>query len=611
MTDTAIIHRIFTADRIEAWRAKYLWVNAAVAILGLASFLMFHGKLLTAEWEGAVAVFQALCLLALICETVGVYVLARGLREGWRYSPFDSALLVIGVGLGAGLFALSPWIGGFLAEDTALIAFAYLTQAGLLAFVAMRLLRLFSFITRLGRSPLQVFMGSFAALIAIGTLLLLLPGAHPPGQDVSFLDALFTATSATCVTGLVVVDTGTAWTRFGQLVILTLIQVGGLGMMSFAAFFGMTLGGGGVRDAAAVGEMMNLNALGRVGRAAAWILGATLACEVIGVALLYGHWVDDAGVRLAGEDQLYYSIFHSISAFCNAGFSLHADSIVRYAGNWPVSLSLSWLVVLGGLGFLVIMEVCTFRYWSHPWLRRVTFIRRKVKHQRIPHFSLQTKIVLLATALLLLFGTGGYAAMEWDYTLRDLGWSEKLLASLFQSMASRTAGFNSVDIGSMHPSTQFWTVLLMLVGGSPGSVAGGIKTTTFVVMILAVIATFRGRPAEIFQRRIPDPLIHKALVMLVLALAFICTAAVALSITESAGEGLPRHSFLDILFEAASAFCTVGMSTGLTAELTDAGRVIIIACMYFGRIGPLTLVLALGARRRQRFQYPEEPVMIG
>ncbi|MBE7491632.1 MAG: hypothetical protein HS108_07755 [Planctomycetes bacterium] len=609
MTETAIIHRLFTDERVEAWRARYFWPNAAVSLLGLASFLLFHGRLFNPSWEPAVAVFQALCLLVLIGETLGVYVLSRRLREGWRRAPADSAALLVGVVMGAGLFAFSHWISGVLSEDTTVTAFAYLTQAGFLAFVGARLLRLLSFVSRLARSPLRVFMGSFAMLILVGTGLLMLPGAH--ATDVRFIDAFFTATSATCVTGLTVVDTGTAWTRFGQLVIITLVQVGGLGMMTFAAFFGLSMGSGGVRDAAAVGEMLNLNTLGRVGRATVWILGSTLVCELVGVGLLYGHWVDGAGLTLPAEDQLYYSVFHSISAFCNAGFSLHPDSIVRYVGNWPVNLTLSWLVVMGGLGFVVIMELCTFRYWSLPLLRRVPFIRRRVKHERVPHFSLQTKIVLLATGVLLVGGALGFLVLEWNHSMALLTTDEKLAAAFFQSMASRTAGFNSVDTGAGHSSTQFWTILLMLIGGSPGSVAGGIKTTTFVVMILAVVATFRSRPVEIFQRRIPDGLILKALVMLALALTFICFATLALCLTEHAGTGVPRHDFLDVLFEAASAFCTVGLSTGLTPELTDPGRVIIIACMYFGRIGPLTLVLALGARKTQRFQYPEEPVMIG
>jgi len=609
LTDTAIIHRLFTDERVEAWRKRYFVPNAIVAVLGLASFLLFHGKLFEAGWEPAIAVFQAVCLMVLIGETVGVYVLARSLREGWRRAVPDSAALLFGVVTGVGLFVFSHWTSGVLTESATLTAFAYLTQAGLLAFVAARLMRVLSFVSRLSRSPLQVFMGSFAGLIAVGTGLLMLPGAH--AQDVRLIDAFFTATSATCVTGLAVLDTGTAWTRFGQLVIITLVQVGGLGMMTFAAFFGLSSGSGGVRDAAAVGEMLNLNALGRVGRATMWILGSTVVIELIGVGLFYGHWTDSTGARLGGEDQLFYSVFHSISAFCNAGFSLHGDSMIRYTGDWMLTLSMSWLVVMGGLGFLVIMELTTFKYWTHPLLRRFPFIRRRVKKQRIPHFSLQTKIVLVATVLLLLIGMLGHLALEWNDTLAALRWDQKIEAAFFQSASSRTAGFNSVDTASTHASTKFWTIILMLIGGSPGSVAGGIKTTTFVVMILAVVATFRSRPAEAFQRRIPDSLIHKSLVMLVLALAFICMATLALTVTESAGLGIQRHSFLDVLFEAASAFCTVGLSTGLTPELTDVGRLIIIACMYVGRIGPLTLVLALGARKAQRFQYPEESVMIG
>ena len=610
MTETILIHRLFTGERIEAWRARYAWVNAVVSVVALASFVFFYGKVFPETWEPWLALFQAACLLALIGETVGVHVLSRNLREGWRNAPAESAALLAGVMLGLGLFVSSTWTTGLLGEDATLSAFAYLTQGGMLVFVTMRAMRLFSFVARLARSPMRVFMGSFAAMIAIGTGLLLLPGAHAPGRDISILDALFTATSATCVTGLTVVDTGDTWARFGQIVIIALVQIGGLGMMTFAAFFGLAYGRGmGLRDAAALGEILNLNVMGRVGKATAWIVGATLVVEALGVAALYGNWVDNYGSALPAGEQLYFSVFHSISAFCNAGFSLHSDSMVRYVGDWPIVLTLSGLVVLGGLGFLVIMEVTTFRYWAHPWLRRVGFIRRRVKNQQLPRMSLQTRIVLLATIALLLVGAVGFLVFEWHHTLAGLDMGDKIAAAFFQSMASRTAGFNSVDTAASHPSTQFWTILLMLIGGSPGSVAGGIKTTTFVVLILAVVAAFRGRPTEIFRRRIPDRLIHKSLVMLVLALTFICAATLALTLSEAARPG--GADFERLLFEAASAFCTVGLTAGETGKLTTTGELIIIVCMYLGRIGPLALVLALGSRAPQRFEYPEEPVMIG
>lgn len=612
MTDTRLITRIFTDERVEAWRERYFWVNTVTSLLAFASFLLFHGEAFPESWDPWIALFQSVCLVVLIGETLGVYIASRKLSEGWRQAPADTLALVVGALMGLGLFLASHWITGALSQSETFGAFALLTQAGLGAFVCLRLLRAFSFMTRLAQSPLHVFLGSFAGLILLGTGLLMLPGAHAPEQPIGFLDALFTSTSATCVTGLTVLDTGTAWTRFGQLVILALIQVGGLGIMSFAAFFGLAFGRGmGVRGTAAVGEILNLEMVGRVGRVTVWILGSTFAIEALGVWWLYGYWVDAAGNLLPPGEQLYYSAFHSISAFCNAGFSLYPDNMVRYVGHWPIVLSLSFLVVLGGIGFVVIMEIATYRFWAHPALRRVPMIRRRVKNQQLPRLSLQSKIVLVTTAGLLLVGAVGFLVLEWNNSMSAMDFSDRMAAAVFQSMAARTAGFNSIDTVHTTTSTQFWTILLMLIGGSPGSVAGGIKTTTFFVMLLAVLSTVRGRPPEAFKRRIPELLIRKSLVMLVLALAFIFIATLLLTVTEAEGMGAQRHGFEQILFEASSAFCTVGLSSGVSAELTPWGKLIIIACMYIGRIGPLTLVLAVGRRHARKFEYPEEQVMIG
>jgi trk system potassium uptake protein len=608
-----LIQRILADDRVEAWRERCYWPNTIVALVALGTFLLLHGGVIPRGWEAPLAAFHAVALLALVVETVGVFVVARTLREGFRFAPMDTLALLVGVVIGVALLAVSPWVLGVLDERDTLSALSYLTQTGMLVFVGIRLLRVMSFFTNLVRSPLLVFMGSFAALIAVGTLLLLLPGAHAEGHVITFTDALFTATSASCVTGLIVLDTGTAFSRFGQTVIIVLVQFGGLGMMTFATFFSLAFGRAlAVKDAAAAGEVMNMDFVGRVGRTVAWILGLTIGCEAIGVALMYGHWVEQGtDTLLPASEQLYYSVFHSISAFCNAGFCLYPDSLSYYVGHWPMVLTTSGLVILGGLGFLAVYEVMTFRFWAHPYARQFNFIRRRVRDQRLPRLSLQTKLILTATLILLVSGAALFWLLEMPHTLKDLSWDEKLAASLFQSMASRTAGFNSVDIGETHASSQFLTIMLMLVGGSPGSVAGGLKTTTFMVMILAVIATLRGRPTEAFKRRIPDSVIRKCLTMLALAITFICTATLLLLLTESAGVGAMDNGFERILFEVSSAFCTVGMSTGITGELTEPGRAIIIACMYFGRIGPLTLVLALGRRAERRFEYPEEPVMVG
>lgn len=607
-----MIQRIHTDERVEGWRNRCLWLNTVVSLGGLLSFLLYHGEVFPHAWDPWVALFQAVSLVVLMVETVGVYWLARHLKAGWGYAVPDSVAAVTGAALGAALLVLSPLAGAVLDDSAASTAFAYLTQAGLLAFVAIRLLRVFSFVTRLVRSPLLVFMASFVGLIVAGAGLLLLPGARVPGFDLSVVDALFMSTSATCVTGLAVMDIGSQFTRFGQLVILALIQVGGLGIMTFAAFFSLMYGRGmGVREGAAMGEVLSVDTVGRVGRMLGGILGITAACEAIGAVALYGLWLGPDGSPLPAGEQIYYAVFHSISAFCNAGFSLHGDSLVRYAGDWRTLVPVSALIVSGGLGFTVIMDLLSYRFWAHPWLRRIPALHARLRRVAVPRLTVQTKLVLISTAVLLVLGAVGVAGLEAGNLLQGRDVSEQAAVAAFHGLTPRTAGFNTVDMAQARPATNYFTILLMLVGGSPGSTAGGLKTTTIALMMLSVLATLRGRSTEAFHRRLPEGLIRKSLVMLVLVLVFINAATLALMISESGGIAAAGNGFETVTFEVVSAFCTVGLSMGATAKLTTAGKLIIILCMFVGRVGPLTLVLALGSRSRQRFEYPDEGVMIG
>lgn len=597
-------------DRVEEWRHKYRYFNLTAGVFGVASFLLFHGGLLSEAAIPVITLIHALCLLTLIGETVGVYLASGGIREGWSRAAPDSLAVLGGILTALTLAAFSPlWLHLFDHSDVETAVFA-LGQVGLLLFISMRFLRFVSFMTRFDTSPLMIFTGSFVAIILTGAGLLLLPGAR--NIELSVTDALFMSTSATCVTGLSTLNIATDLTPFGQGVILILIQIGGLGIMSFAAFFSLFFGRGmGVRDQAAMSEVLNVDIVGRVGKTVGWIFGITFVVEALGAAALYGHWVDSSGVALPAAQQLYYSVFHSISAFCNAGFSMYSDSMVQYAGDWPVVLSISSLVIVGGLGFTVILDILTYRPWAHPALRRYKPIRKRLKNLSLPRLSLQSKLVLIATVVLLFVGTLGFWLLEADNTLAGMSWSEQLAASFFQGMTTRSSGFNSVDVAELTPATNFFIILQMVIGANPGSTGGGLKTTTFIVMGLAVVATLRRRNTEAFNRRLPDQLIRKALVMLVLALVFINFATLALMITESGGAASGQYGFEQITFEVVSAFSTVGLSTGITSELTGAGKFIIIACMFIGRVGPLTLVLAIGTRKAKPYEYPEEQVMIG
>jgi len=443
-----------------------------------------------------------------------------------------------------------------------------------------------------------ILAGSFAVVIASGALLLSLPFAHS-GEPVSFLDALFTSASAVCVTGLTVVDTGSRFSPAGQAVVLALIQVGGLGLMTFAVFVGVLLGRKvGFTDRMVIQDSMHHTPKAGVRRLVRYVLTFTLVTEAAGAALL---WLRFRGQYPAGE-AVWQSVFHSVSAFCNAGFGLLTDNLVRYRGDTLVNLVVTGLVIVGGLGFLVNMEV-----WDQARLR--------LRGIRAPVPTLHSRLALTVTAALLLGGTVAFLALEWGNVLSDLPLRERVLAAWFQSVSPRTAGFNTIDFGLVSSDTLFFTIFLMFVGASPGSTGGGIKTTTLGLLVALVVARWRGRGrATVFHRTIPHAVMDRALTLALLAWALVSLAVGLLVATETRGVpfGAAEPRFLALMFEAVSAFGTVGLSTGITASLTGAGKLVLVALMYAGRVGPLTLVLAVGPRPgRGRFRYAEENVMVG
>ncbi len=445
--------------------------------------------------------------------------------------------------------------------------------------------------------PAVLFAGSFGVAIAAGTILLSLPFAHT-GAPVAPLDALFTAVSAVCVTGLTVVDTGSRFSPAGQAVILALIQVGGLGIMTFAVFVGVVLGRKvAFTDRMVIQDSMHHTPRAGVRRLVRYVLTFTLAVEAVGAALLF---VRFRGQLPAGE-ALWHSVFHSVSAFCNAGFGLRPDNLVRYRGDLLVNLAITALVLGGGLGFLVNMEL---RDAARARLRGVR-----------PVFTLHAKLALLVTAALLALGTVAFLVLEWDNVLLGLPLGERLLASWFQSVSPRTAGFNTIDYGLVSPDTLFFTIFLMFVGASPGSTGGGIKTTTFGLLLALVVARWRGRGrATVFHRTIPHAVMDRALTIALLAWALVSLGVGLLVFTETHGRpfAVAEPRFLALMFEAVSAFGTVGLSTGITPSLSAAGKLVLVVLMFIGRVGPLTLVLAVGPRREQgRFRYAEENVMVG
>lgn len=436
-------------------------------------------------------------------------------------------------------------------------------------------------------SSSRIILLGFACLILIGSILLASPIAST-GEDISWLDALFTSTSAVCVTGLAVVDTGTGFSLFGQMVIMILIQVGGLGFMTFGVLIAVVMGKKiGLKERLLIQESSNSLSTQGVVRLSLSIFLIAFIVEVLGAALLTLRWESELGLKRA----TYYGVFHSISAFNNAGFGLWADSLSRHVGDPLVNLVITLLFITGGIGFTVILDIFRKRGWKR--------------------LALHSKLVLLTSGVLCLLGFIGIFLIELfnSKTFGALSWSERIWASYFQGVVTRTAGFNTIDIAQMLPASQFFMIILMFIGASPGSTGGGIKTSTFMVLALTIIAIVKGqRDTELMGRRVPHSVILRSLAIMVVSVSVVITATFLLTITE---HQLNRD-FLDLLFEAVSAFGTVGLSMALTPELSAWGKGIITVVMYIGRLGPLTLVLALANKKdKQKYRYPEEKIMIG
>ncbi|ARU46705.1 TrkH family potassium uptake protein [Corynebacterium silvaticum] len=442
------------------------------------------------------------------------------------------------------------------------------------------------------KTPARLVAGSFATLVIIGTLVLLLPISREGQAQADVITALFTATSAVCLTGLTVVDTATYWSHFGQLVILLLIQLGGLGIMTLTSFAAWVLVGRiGVRD------RLNAAAEGR-GRELGEVKGllvATFAFTVVvesAVALVLT--LRFKGLGFSWGASLWEGVFHSVSAFNNAGFGLRSDNLVPYVGDFGIILPISGAIILGGLGFTLLLEL--HRRHEH---RAAGIAERR--------FSLTAVFTIVGTLALLITGTVGIAAFEWRGVLSGFSVPTKLLASFFQSVTSRTAGFNSINIGEMHPSSLLLTDFLMFIGGGSGGTAGGIKITTVAVLLTVMVAEIRGDDNILIRgRRIPTRTVRQALAVTMLATLLVSVSLMTMLLVA------PEFEFLDISFEVVSAFATVGLSTGITPDLPSVGKLLLVLLMYAGRVGPVSLVAALAARSNKRlYSYPVERPIIG
>lgn len=570
---------------------RYLdWIGAYLAILAALSLLSEFGTYLPQRHPELRYVFNwvdgviVVCLLAL---AVARLVLAS---DPWRHlSAYRGEWIPLGVLLFLLLLQLAYTSladpGGRVSrllravDALALLKLYILYFLGLKAFHWNRKW----FILRL--TPAALLVLSFASTILVGWIYLSLPRCA--NGEISLLDSLFTSVSAVCVTGLTVVDTGRDFTPMGQVGILILFQLGGLGLMTWAVcFMGITQQGLGFRERATMLDVLNTQSMGSIGRATRRIVAFTFLCEAIGVLLLYWLWPLEHSSR-----SWWTAGFHAVSAFCNAGFSVFSDSLEGMRGH-PALLVVAGLFITGGIGFPVLLEIFSSQTWKRPPQR---VLRR---------FSLHTKLVLLVSGLLILLGFAGILFLEWRFGGR---WLHPVDA-FFQAVTPRTAGFNSLPIGAFSQPALLLIIFLMYVGASPAGTGGGIKTSTFAMQVGYIFMVLRGRERlEIMQRSVPRHMLQAATMIGVLSTFIICGSVFLLRCFEP-----PEHSLLDLLFEAVSAFGTVGLSTGITSSLSPAGKIVIMLNMFIGRIGPLTVIVALSQRgTAKRGQHPEARVIIG
>ncbi|MCE5249079.1 TrkH family potassium uptake protein [bacterium] len=559
-------------SRIQKSLYSFISFCAAVGVIEtiiFRGFTIYEPELIRLIIHG---VYSVLIVLYLI------WVALRVIESGWQLRAMipDLALSVL---LISAAFPIT--VSGSIISIRIVLA---------LAVVFLRKFEMSAFATRIRLNPASVLLLSFFLVIVIGVLLLMLPAATVDKKGTGFIDAVFTSTSATCVTGLIVQDTGSYFSSFGQVVILILIQVGGLGIMTLSTLFAMILGRRlGLKQEEHMRGILDLSGPAQMYKLIVQIIRITVFFELMGAFFLFLKWYPVMGSHHA----LKHAVFHSISAFCNAGFSLNSTSLVGYVSDISVNCVVVMLILFGGFGFMVIDDLIknirNYNPLSLKWSRLNT----------------HTKIVLTTSAVLLVVGTLSVFFFEFDNAMLDLSTGNKLLAAFFQSTTLRTAGFNTIDIGTLRDVTLFISIMLMFIGASPSSTGGGIKTTTFAVLILTVRAMLTSRDkVEIFSRTIPQQTVYKSIAIMLFSSTFVIGVTVLLLATQQ-GE------FIDVLFEAVSAIGTVGLSTGVTGHLDTVGKLLITLLMYVGRVGPLTMALALGEVKKVNIEYPTTRVAVG
>jgi trk system potassium uptake protein TrkH len=589
--------------------ARLAMAEVAAVAVGLAAMALLHGLKnrhidVRLRWELGLLIGAAMAFL-----TVSLALRRHWSRAKLTFHRENRLKIILAVAWTAGVLGIIIFAHSFgLSRAGLLLGWTELCLVIRGVSGGIRMTR--DFTASSGGNPAPLLVASFLLLIAVGTTLLMLPKAYadPEPLRVPFADrfrvALFTATSASCVTGLIVVDTPTHWSRMGQTVILGLIQLGGLGIMTCGAFFAAVAGRSmGARERIALHEMLEAEEPGHVRRLVLGILGFTLAAELVGAVLLWGLFAEFP----LGE-RIFQSVFHAVSAFCNAGFALKSANFVGYGDRWQVWGVICGLVIVGGIGFATLYNLWIVlvkpRFRTE---RAAPLFNLSPSHARL---TLSTRVVLATTGLLLVGGTVAYFLLEATRVPPDppVPLSSRIAEAWFQSVIFRTAGFNTVDHAALAPATKLLGVMLMFIGAAPGSTGGGIKVTAFALAMLRLASILRGRQRiEVAHRLIPDPLVNRALTVVALGVLVVMATTMLLVIFEH-----DEAAFLDHLFEATSAFATVGVSAVGTQNLKPESQFVLIVTMFLGRVGPLTLLIGLaGSQKTTSYDYPTERVTLG
>jgi len=601
------LNQLFASDRAMRLR-KTISRNLDIFVI-LLSFLAFCSVLYdlgftryTSSGERR-GVFYSFCLVNIFIALLCRYLLNRSRRL--RMSTRLNDILVLSI-IFLVIFVRFTFLHTYL-ENYRVIAILNDPFFIYFIFIFIFLVEVTKYslsLSKLDLNPALLFVGSFVVLIFFGTGLLMLPNATVAG--ITLVDAFFTATSAVCVTGLIVVDTARHFTFFGKTILLLLIQVGGLGVMTFTSFLGFFFKGSySLHNQIFLKEFINENNLGEIFKTLLKIIVFTISVELLGAVFIFFTLSDALFVKTV--DKIEFSVFHAISAFCNAGFSTLTNGLYEggFRENYGMQMVIALLIVVGGLGFPVIFNY--YNYVKHVSSGTTRQLLTKVRYERLARFvNANTRMVVNTTIILLLLGFVLYFISEYNHTLKGLPLYGKITTSIFGAVTPRTAGFNTVDMTALAPPTVLIYLILMWIGASPGSTGGGLKTTTFAVAILNTLSIAKGKDrVEVFKREISNESVRKAFAVILLSFVVIGLAVFLVMLFD------PAKTLISVAFECFSAFSTVGLSLGITADLSNASKLVLSVTMFLGRVGTMTILMAFIQRASTlKYRYPNESVFI-